>query len=61
MEEISGKEEYRNWVAKKKGFLPIPPKLDFLCCPAKVSAHRKVELKSKPNFGRHSTKVQRTL
>ena len=48
MEEISGKEEYRNWVPKKKGFLPIPPKLDFLCSPAKVSAHRKVKLKSKP-------------
>ena len=46
--EISGKEEYRNWVPKKKGFLPIPPKLDFLCSPAEVSAHRKVKLKSKP-------------
>ena len=48
VEEISGKEEYRNWVPKKKGFLPIPPKSDFLCSPAKVSAHRKVKLKSKP-------------
>ena len=48
MEEISGKEEYRNWIPKKKGFLPIPPKLDFLCSPAEGSAHRKVKLKSKP-------------
>ena len=48
MEEISGKEEHRNWVPKKKGFLPIPPRSDFLCSPAKVSAHRKVKLKSKP-------------
>ena len=24
VEEISEKEEYRNWVPKKKGFLPIP-------------------------------------
>ena len=48
VEEISGKEEYRNWVPKKKGFLPIPLKSDFLCSPAEVSAHRKVKLKSKP-------------
>ena len=40
VEEISGKEEYRNWV-------PIPPKSDFICSPAEVSAHRKVKLKSK--------------
>ena len=46
--EISGKEEYRNWVPKKKGFLSIPPKSDFLCSPAEVSPHRKVKLKSKP-------------
>ena len=48
VEEIGGQEEYRNWVPKKKGFLPIPPKSDFLCSPAEVSAHRKVKLKSKP-------------
>ena len=48
VEEISGKEGYSNWVPKKKGFLPIPLKLDFLCSPAEVSAHRKVKLKSKP-------------
>ena len=48
VEEISGQEEYRNWVPKKKGFLPIPLKSDFLCSPAEVSAHRKVKLKSKP-------------
>ena len=48
MEEISGKEEYRNWVPKKKGFLPIPPKSDFLCSPAEVSAHRKLKLRGKP-------------
>ena len=47
VEEISGKEEYRNWVPKMKGFLPIPPKPDFICSPAEVSAHRKVKLKSK--------------
>ena len=48
VEEISGQEEYRNWVPKKKGFQPIPPKSDFLCSPAEVIAHRKVKLKSKP-------------
>ena len=48
VEEISGKEEYRNWVPKEKRFLPIPLKSDFLCSPAEVSAHRKVKLKSKP-------------
>ena len=48
VEEIGGQEEYRNWIPKKKGFLPIPPKLDFLCSPAEVSAHRKVKLKSRP-------------
>ena len=47
VEEISGKEEYRNWVPKKKGVLPIPPKSDFICSPAEVSAHRKVKLESK--------------
>ena len=46
--EIGGQEEYRNWVPKKKGLLPIPRKLDSLCSPAKVSAYRKVKLKSKP-------------
>ena len=48
VEEISGPEEYRNWVPKKRGFLPIPLNSDFLCSPAEVSAHRKVKLKSKP-------------
>ena len=47
VEEITGKEEYRNWVPKKKGFLPIPPKSDFICSPAEVSVHRKVKLRSK--------------
>ena len=47
VEEITGKEEYRNWVPKKKGFLPIPLKSDLICSPAEVSAHRKVKLKSK--------------
>ena len=47
VEELSGREEYRNWVPKKKGFLPIPPKSDSICSPAEVSAHRKVKLKSK--------------
>ena len=35
-------------VPKKKGFLPVPPKSDFFCSPAEVSAHRKVKLQSKP-------------
>ena len=48
IKEIGGQEEYRNWVPRKKGFLPIPLKLDFLCFPAEVSTHRKVKLKSKP-------------
>ena len=48
VEEIIGQEEYSNWVPKKRGFLPIPPKSDFICSPAEVSAHRKVKLKSKP-------------
>ena len=48
VEEIGGQEEYGNWVPKKKGFLTIPLKSDFLCSLAKVSAHRKVKLKSKP-------------
>ena len=48
VKEIGGQEEYRNWVPKKKGFLPIPPKSDFLCSPAEVSTHRNVKLKSKP-------------
>ena len=41
VKEIGGQEEYRNCV-------PIPPKSNFLCSPAEVSAHRKVKLKSKP-------------
>ena len=48
VKEISGPEEYRNWVPKNRGFLPIPQKSDFLCSLAKESAHRKVKLKSKP-------------
>ena len=48
VEEIKGQEEYRNWVPKNKGLLPVPPKSDFLCSPAEVSKHRKVKLKSKP-------------
>ena len=48
VEEIKEQEEYRNWVLKNKGTLPVPPKSDFRCCPAEVSKHRKVKLKSKP-------------
>ena len=48
VEEITSVEWYRNWVPKKKGFLPVPPKSDFICSPAEVSAHRKVKLQSKP-------------
>ena len=46
-EKEDEEEEYRNWVPKKKGFLPIPLKSDFICSPAEVSACRKVNLKSK--------------
>ena len=48
MEEVTGVEGYRNWVPKKKEFLPVPLKFDFICLPAEVSAHRKVKLLSKP-------------
>ena len=48
MEEVTSVEQYRNWVPKKKGFLPVPLKSDFICSPAEVSAHRKVKLQSKP-------------
>ena len=47
VEEETSVERYRNWVPKKKGFLPVPPKSDFICSPAEVSAHRKVKLQSK--------------
>ena len=46
-EEIKGQEEYRNWVQKNRGSLPVPLKSDFLCSLAEVSKHRKVKLKSK--------------
>ena len=48
VEVVTSVEQYRNWVPKKKGFLPVPPKSDFICSPAEVSAHRKVKLQSKP-------------
>ena len=48
VEEVTSVEDYRNWVPKKKGFLPVPPKSDFICSPAEVSAHMKVKLQSKP-------------
>ena len=41
-------EGYRNWIPKRKGVLPIPPKSNFICSPVEVSKHRKVKLKSKP-------------
>ena len=47
VEEVTSVEWYRKWVPKKKGFLPVPPKSDFICSPAEVSAHRKVKLQSK--------------
>ena len=47
VEEVTSVEQYRNWVPKKKGFLPVPLKSDFICSPAEVSAHRKVKLQSK--------------
>ena len=48
VEEIKDQEEYRNWVPKSKGRLPVPPKSDFTCSPAEVSKHRKVKLRCKP-------------
>ena len=48
IEVIKGQEEYRNWVLKNRGSLPVPLKSDFLCSLAEVSKHRKVKLKSKP-------------
>ena len=48
VEEVISVEGYRNWVPKKKGFLPVLLKSDFICSPAEVSAHRKVKLQSKP-------------
>ena len=48
VEEVTSVEGYRNWVPKKKGFLPVLQKSDFTCLPAEVSAHRKVKLQSKP-------------
>ena len=47
VEEVTSVEGYRNWVPKKKEFLPVPPKSDFICSPAEASAHRKVKLQSK--------------
>ena len=47
VEEIRGQEEYRNWVPKNRGSLPVPLKSDFSCSPAEVSKLRKVKLKSK--------------
>ena len=46
VEEIKGQKEYRNWVPKSRGTLPVPPKSDYICSPAEVSKHRKVKLKS---------------
>ena len=48
VEEVTSVELYRNWVPKKKEFLPVPLKSDFIYSPAEVSAHRKVKLQSKP-------------
>ena len=55
VEEVTSVERYRNWVPKKKGFLPVALKSDFICSPAEVSAHRKVKLQSKPVTGYHTT------
>ena len=48
VEEVTSVEWFTNWVPKKKGFLPVLLKSDFICSPAEVSAHRKVKLQSKP-------------
>ena len=40
VEEIKGQEEYRNWVSKNKGPLPVAQKSDFLCSLAELSKHR---------------------
>ena len=31
VEEVTSVEWYRNWVPKKKGFLPVLPKSDSIC------------------------------
>ena len=41
VEEIRGQEEYRNWIPKNKGTLPVPPASDFICSPAEVSKYRR--------------------
>ena len=48
VEEVTSVERYRNWVPRKKGFLPVLLKSDFICSPAEISAHRKVKLQRKP-------------
>ena len=48
VEEVKTQQEYSNWIPKKKGNLPVPPKSNFICSPAEVSLHRKLKLKSKP-------------
>ena len=48
VEEVTSVEGYRNWVPKKKGFLPVLLKSDFICSPAEVSTHRKAKLQNKP-------------
>ena len=66
VEEVKTQQEYRNWIPRKKGNLPIPPKSDFICSPAEVSLHRKVKLKSKPVkedteiFSKNSEDIGRT-
>ena len=47
VEEVKTQQEYRNWIPKKKGNLPVPPKSDFICSPAEVSLHRKVNQSKK--------------
>ena len=55
VEEVTSVEWYRNWVPKKKGFLPVLPKSDFICSPAEVSAHRKVITEQTSKRGYHTT------
>ena len=40
----------RNWIPRRKSLETLPklPKSDFICSPAEVTEHRKVELKDKP-------------
>ena len=57
VEEVTSVERYRNWVPKKKEFLPVLPKSDFICSPAEVSAHRKGKTAEQTSNGGYHTTI----